>query len=445
MSEGKSKVTGLQDFTVKTIPISRIKPAKYNPRRDFTEEELKAFEANLEKFGCVELLVWNERTGNLVGGHKRLDWLKKKGATKAWVAVVNLSEQDEKTLNLALNRWGEGLWDEEKLEVLLEELRLEDVDLTLAGFDLEIVDSDDGGEPPEPQIDRAVELQKKWKVKRGQVWEIPSLTVEGKAHRVMCGDSTKEEDVVKLMQGEKAQGMFTSPPYAEQRIGRYKGINKDTYIKWWGTIQKNIDCILKDSGSLFLNIRAHSEEGERMLYVYKLIIAMRQEWGWRFIDDLCWVKGSFPTGIGVRLKNAWEGIYHFSKSQPDKFFPLAIGTKEKKKVKEGKKKICPSGFNATTFSAVDGVARPNNVIMIPSGTNNITGHPAIYPVELPKFFLEIYSELSDIWCDPFVGSGTTIVAAEQTGRICYGMEIEPKYVAVTLQRLQDMGLKPPLS
>jgi ParB-like chromosome segregation protein Spo0J len=124
----------LQDFEIREIPIEDINPAQYNPRRDFTDAELKAFEANLDKFGCVELLVWNERTGNLVGGHKRFAWLKKKGATKVRVAVVDLNDKDEKTLNLALNRQGLGLWDEEKLEILLEELHIENIDLELTGF-----------------------------------------------------------------------------------------------------------------------------------------------------------------------------------------------------------------------------------------------------------------------------------------------------------------------
>lgn len=138
---GKAKVKeSLQNFTLKTIPIAQIKRAKYNPRRKFTEAELKSFEADMEHFSCVLPLVWNERTGNLVGGHKRLDWLEKKGAKTVQVAVVSLDEKEEKLLNLALNRQGEGLWDEEKLEITLEELKLEeDVSLDITGFEADTV------------------------------------------------------------------------------------------------------------------------------------------------------------------------------------------------------------------------------------------------------------------------------------------------------------------
>lgn len=127
-----NKTKPIQKLNIQTIPISEIKRAAYNPRREFTEEEQKSFDAELDRFSCVELLVWNENTGNLVGGHKRLDWLEKRGATEVEVSVVNLSEEEEKILNLALNRQGQGVWDEDKLTLLLNELSPED--LTLTGF-----------------------------------------------------------------------------------------------------------------------------------------------------------------------------------------------------------------------------------------------------------------------------------------------------------------------
>ena len=128
--------SSLQQLNIRTIPISQIKCAAYNPRKEFTKAELKSFEADLDRFSCIEPLIWNEHTGNLVGGHKRLNWLKKRGVKKIKVNVVNLSENEEKLLNLALNRQGQGLWDWAELDLVIEEIELGDLDLELTGFEM---------------------------------------------------------------------------------------------------------------------------------------------------------------------------------------------------------------------------------------------------------------------------------------------------------------------
>ena len=122
---------------IKRVPITRLNPAAYNPRRDLQpgDPAYQTLARSMTRFGCVEPIIWNERTGNVVGGHQRLKVLIAAGKTELDVSVVNLSEEDEKALNLALNKIS-GEWDEEGLTRLLQELtETAGVDETLTGFD----------------------------------------------------------------------------------------------------------------------------------------------------------------------------------------------------------------------------------------------------------------------------------------------------------------------
>jgi len=130
----------LQKTEMVMIPISKIKFAPYNPRRKFTKAERKAFHAELKEFGVLGGLIWNKKTGNLVGGHKRLEFLREQGAKEVSVIPVNLSLAREKILSLALNRHGQGLWNKGKLSKVLNELLEEELnlDIGLTGFNAEI-------------------------------------------------------------------------------------------------------------------------------------------------------------------------------------------------------------------------------------------------------------------------------------------------------------------
>ena len=306
----------------------------------------------------------------------------------------------------------------------LLEWGFKDRELLDIGFDApEVVDA-------EPQIDRAGELLKKWKVKTGDLWQIGE-------HRLLCGDSTKREDVGEVMGGEKAQICFTSPPYAEQRKEQYGGIPVEKYIEWWNGVQECTKFILLENGSFFVNIKPHCEDGQRVLYVFDLILAMVRNWHWLFIDEFSWIKGSFPGGFDNRFKNGFEPIYHFSVSNNILFNPYATAEKEKKSVIEKEKKKTPSGFMATTFSGKDNLARPDNVIDIHANTGNNLDHAATFPVELSIFFIKSFTNENDVVYEPFNGSGTTLVACQNLGRRGRGIEISPAYCAVTLQRMSD--------
>ena len=125
------------EMNIKTIPISKIHPAAYNPRKDLkpSDPEYQRLAKAVDRFGMVEPLVWNERTGNLVGGHQRFKILKQGGAKTVEVSIVDLDDRDEKALNIALNKQG-GEWDLASLDSMLKELQASDFDMDVIGFDL---------------------------------------------------------------------------------------------------------------------------------------------------------------------------------------------------------------------------------------------------------------------------------------------------------------------
>jgi site-specific DNA-methyltransferase (adenine-specific)/site-specific DNA-methyltransferase (cytosine-N4-specific) len=201
---------------------------------------------------------------------------------------------------------------------------------------------------------------------------------------------------------------------------------------------------------------------------------MRRRWGWAFVEELCWLRPGVPKAVHRRFKNAFEPVYQFAldaaafKFRPESVripsdnVPRAIGPGAGDtgwSGDQGNRKIFRAEQVRPGRTAADlqrhegwlfgdqhkqsGLAYPSNVLRA-HNNRELLGHEAAYPPELPSFFLQAYSDEGDIWLDPFLGSGSTLVAAEQTGRVGYGLEIEPKYVAVTLERLAGMGLAPRL-
>lgn len=259
----------------------------------------------------------------------------------------------------------------------------------------------------EPQIDRAAELQAEWQTERGQVWTIPSLSVAGKAHRVMCGDSTNADDVARLMNGDKADLVYTDPPYGMELDTDFSGMESKLFKgKTGGNYHAPVigdnepfdPCAIFNSfgycAEIFLWGADYYAEripnknaGSWIVWDKRLDESADKMWGSVF--ELCWSKQPHKRDI-ARIK--WAGIFGMETQDTD--------------------------------SRV---------------------HPTQKPVELAVWFLGRWSKPDNLIIDIYLGSGTTIVACEQTGRIGYGMEISPAYVAVILQRLTDIGLTPTLA
>jgi len=210
---------------IQKIPVSKIKAAKYNPRKDLKpgDAEYEQLRRSMAEFGYVEPVVWNKTTGNVVGGHQRLKILLADGATAIDCVVVELDAAKEKALNLALNKI-QGDWDNEKLALVIADLQGVDFDLSLTGFDPAEIDAlfkdtlADGVKDDDFDVDS--ELRKPAVAKPGDLWLLGR-------HRLVCGDSTRAETFALLMDGKAANLVVTDPPYNVNYEGAAGKIKND--------------------------------------------------------------------------------------------------------------------------------------------------------------------------------------------------------------------------
>ncbi len=258
--------------------------------------------------------------------------------------------------------------------------------------------------------------------------------------------------MIHLMQGDCLERMkeipdgsvnlwITSPPYAEQRS--YNGASSKDYITFISPILMEAVRTLKENGSIFINIKEHCKNGERDLYVFKMIIHFVEILGLRFVDEYIWNKTNpFPTGAKSRLKDGYERILHFTKSKVYQFYPENVLVKseskwlasEKRRNNKGEHSVKNgSGMNMSRRVCSD-MVRPSNVITGSSSNINI-GHPAVYPVYLPEFFIKLTSSEADVVGDMFMGSGSTGIACVNLNRSFIGIELDEGYFKVAKERI----------
>lgn len=380
------------------MKLSELNPAEYNPRKalkpgDPAYEKLKT---SILSFGNVEPIVWNRGTGNVIGGHQRLRVLLDLGVTESEVSVVDLSEVDEKRLNIALNKIT-GEWDDDKLASLLADITADGADVYPTGFDEQELASmfadiskatahDDG-------FNLTAALEKASFVKWGDVWTVGR-------HRLVCGDATSTEDVATLMDGKKANLILTDPPYGVS-FKSSDGL----------TIQN--DSIKGDDLYRFLlqsltNMVTHLERGGAA-YVFH---ADTEGLNFRraFIDaglhlaGVCiWVKNSLVLG---RSDYQWQHepvLYGFLQNGKHHWY---------------------ADRKQTTIWNYDKPKRNEN-------------HPTAKPLDLLGYPITNSSQENAIVLDTFGGSGSTLIACEQLGRICCTMELDEKYASVILRRYAE--------
>jgi len=442
----------------------------YNPSnwRSHPQLQRDALEDALDSIGVLQPVLFNKSSGRVIDGHLRIELAILKGQPLIPVNYVELTD-DEEALALAtldaITEQAEPIPD--KLAALLERTREMTADrpglgAMLAALKARAGINGNGGGVPElpPMVDKAEELQAKWQVKPGDLWTFESKATPGRFHRLLCGDCRNPDDMMRLTDGQQVNGVFTSPPYAEQRKAQYGGVPVGEYVEWWGAVQTNVRSVLAEDGSFFVNIKPHCEDGQRSLYVFDLVCEMVRQWGWKLIDELCWVNGGYPGHFSPRFKNGFEPVYHFSfgdvKHRPDNVKFEMTDANKRKTIKNQEtygpgRHYSPTGSNTNrndfTFSTE--TALPSNVVQVPADRGflrdeTIIGiHSATFPVALPTFFLRAYSDPGDIWLDPFAGSGTVGVSAENEGRISFMMERLPKYCAVVLERLSTLTHQTP--
>lgn len=264
-------------------------------------------------------------------------------------------------------------------------------------------------------------------------------------HEILLGDCL---ELMSNIPNDSIDMVFTSPPYAERRKTTYGGTNENEYVDWFLPIGAEIKRILKPTGSFFLNIKPHTNKGERSLYVYDLICRLKRETGFMFIEEYCWTKNAFPGSLKGRFKNAFEPIYHFTKDSPNeiKFNPLACGTPIKEEsIARTYRKQCGAPKNGSGMTGMNttnirnlGLARPSNVINVNNVSNQFSDkqlHPATFPEGLVEFFIKSFTDKNDVILDPFGGSGTTAIVCKKHRRQFIIMEKQQKYWELIKKRM----------
>jgi site-specific DNA-methyltransferase (adenine-specific)/site-specific DNA-methyltransferase (cytosine-N4-specific) len=249
--------------------------------------------------------------------------------------------------------------------------------------------------------------------------------------------------------------IVTSPPYADRRKATYGGIHPDRYVEWFTPITEQLFRILKPSGSFILNIKEPVINGERHTYVIELILAMKQQ-GWLWTEEYCWhKKNSYPGKWPNRFRDSWERCLHFTRDKHFAMYQEAVmipmgdwAQSRLKNLSETDKRRDPSrvgsgfGKNVSNWVGRDKVY-PTNVLHIATETGN-TGHSAAFPLELPAWFITLFTRQGDVVLDPFVGSGTSAVAAKQLGRHYVGIEKETEYYEMAAKRVESVAFQPTL-
>ncbi len=242
--------------------------------------------------------------------------------------------------------------------------------------------------------------------------------------------------------------IFTSPPYAERRKNSYNSISKKSYSEWFLPIAKELKRVLKPTGSFMLNLKADCEDGERSIYVMELVIALKKEIGFSYVDEYIWYKSASPRKKTFRLKNAWEPIYHFSLGKNyinhDKIKIKSIATFANKRGTVSLNSITGNlGGYHEIADQIPGWTDPDNILYFPTAlmVRDKYKHPAKFPKDLAGFFVRGFCPNNGIVLDPFAGSGTVIVAALENDCNVIGIEIESKFCEVIKERLKDYRQK----
>lgn len=443
MAKKKEVVQPVETFyPSEIVDIDSIKPwpTNYN---DHPDQQLQYLRGSLRDFGQVKnVIIWGDY---IVAGHGLVEAARGRGWRRVEVKRLpaEWSETQVEAVLIADNRLAQlSTANDEKLADMLQRVRQENSTLLdSVGYNSDEVDTMlrkivQDGEPAvgaaEPQIDRAAELQEHWQVKTGDTWRIGD-------HVVIHGDCREPDTWQRLMNAanvDKVNGVFTSPPYAMQRKEQYGGVPTNEYVDWWEALQANVKANLASDGSFFVNIKAHCEDGQRVLYCMDLVAAMVRRWGWRFVDELSWQHQGMPGLFGDRLKNQFEPIYHFATDKSKTRFDDVTHDSDSVPTGSVGSNSSMQGKGDPLRGRQSGDAMPGNVIKIGLSSDSVA-HAAAFPVALPDFFIRAYSDPGDVWCDPFCGSGTTILAAHNNKRRGMGIEQKVEYCAVILQRLTD--------
>lgn len=401
-------------------PASEFLAHPHNPRKH-PDKQRKLVNASLKRFGWVAPVVVNVTTGYVIDGHERV-WqaLSAGDDTPVPFVEVQVPTELEAELIAVFDRITyEAEYDSDNLQALLATINTDDEVLgaLLREMEEEYIPIADEPLPDNPpSMDKAEELKQKWQTERGQLWIIPTKHGE---HRLLCGDSTLKADVDRVMGGKLANAVVTDPPYGVSYSEKNTflnaidkgnciqsdiandGLSKEDSQKLWGAVFKNTASVMGDGASIYCFM---PQGGDQMM-----MMMMMNEGGIEPRHELIWLKNNHVLG---RTDYAYkhEPILYAWKKGGHKFY----------------------GDFQTSVLEFD---KPRKADL----------HPTMKPVPLIRRLIENSSQKREVVFDPFGGSGTTMVACEESGRQCRMIELEPKYVAVILERMATLGLEPRLA
>jgi len=266
-------------------------------------------------------------------------------------------------------------------------------------------------------------------------------------------DNIYHEDCLEFLKKQKANSVnliVTSPPYADKRKKTYGGIPVNEYVNWFLPISKELKRVLKPKGSFVLNIKEKAVNGERATYVLELILEMKKQ-GWLWIEEYVWhKKNSFPGKRPNRFRDSWERCLHFTKQKDFKMYQKAVmvpmGEWAESRIQNPSKNDhirhdskVKSGLsrNVSNWAQRD-MAYPTNVLHMATECGNVN-HSAAFPVSLPSWFIKLFTKKGDVVFDPFMGSGTTALAAISLDRHFLGTEKNRQYYKAALDRIKEIG------
>ena len=390
-------------MTIQEVSIDDLHPDPANPRR-ISDAQLEALTKSVKEYGFVQPVLVRREDKTVIGGHQRLTAARRLGYKTVPVTYLDLTQDQARVLNLGLNKIS-GDWDQELLARLLGDLKpIEEIDLALAGFSeeelaklLKSLDVRDKKEQAEEfDLEEAEEAARAApRAQPGEIWALGE-------HRIMCGDSTDAGVVARLMNGTKATMAFTDPPYnvsigdhgGQQRGQKKRRLQNDSlppgqweaFVRGWArSLLSNVD------GAMYVCMSSKE---------WPLVSRVLEEEGGHWSDTIIWAKDRFVLGR-ADYQRAYEPIWYGWREGASHFWK---GDRDQ--------------------SDVWSIDRPSQSDL----------HPTMKPLSLIELAIENSSEVSAVVLDLFLGSGSTLISAERTGRICFGAELEPRYVDVAVMR-----------
>lgn len=421
-------------MVIQKVNAARLNPAAYNPRRDLKpgDKDYEKLKRSIEEFGFVEPVVWNEATGNVVGGHQRLKVLLDMDETEIDCVVVNLGPEQEKALNLALNRI-QGGWDETKLAEVMADLDASAFDVSLTGFDAEEVDAlmnkFYSAEATEDHFDRekaAAEIEAAGGAitKPGDLWELGS-------HRLYCGDPTQTEAFDFLMDAEQAAFAMAAPPAVS--AAEYK---KDGLAPWLDRMAAVVSNLCRYAPVVCWNIDDLFSTGSQYVEPTGFFsMKLFADYNFRPLWIRVWKKqGALARAGSTHLNSnkpqrqfdyvaAFAGEEAEEINQPEASWVSAFASHNYRFVKRLTKEERRKWGYAGVWEMAAAAQSPDSAVQL--------------PVELPWRCMKMHSDPGAVVLDPFCDGGTTLIAAEQSGRRCFAMDSDPVNCDLAIMRWEQ--------